>query len=212
MSVTPKERLTGPMSTGTSKRVIMACTECRKRKVRCNPDRSGVTRPCDQCSRNGLQCRYEPISIPTEASGIKLHDPDGEQILSAYGGSQKIPLIHRCPRYKIPLAQYPSAQRPVACTKCCKHKVRCNPNRSEVARPCERCQTNGLQCKYERVNPSITSTDLDTESYGESCSPALTHKYSIGTSYCSNTGIPIRLSDGRICYGTLVCFCGHHRM
>ncbi|KAJ8096285.1 hypothetical protein PM082_011440 [Marasmius tenuissimus] len=66
-------------SQSSSKRVLMACTECRKRKVRCNPDRSGVTRPCDRCSRNGLQCRYEPISSPAEDTdgedGIKLFDP-----------------------------------------------------------------------------------------------------------------------------------------
>ncbi|KAK1230640.1 hypothetical protein PQX77_006270 [Marasmius sp. AFHP31] len=168
----------------SSKRVLMACTECRKRKVRCNPDRSGVTHPCERCDRHGLRCRYEPISnfFPEHdpgAEGIKLFDPYAQ----------------------IPPAHYPSPQRAIACTECHKRKVRCNPGRSG-ATACEQCQTNGLECRNAPIFPNRPIM--------AGGAPLRPSDYTMVPSRSSPNTVPVRLSDGRICYGTPSCFCGHH--
>ena len=92
-----KDSASASRGTG-NKRVLMACTECRKRKIKvsqyvhstrytgltvpqCNIDPSGTARPCERCSRKGNQCRYEPIGS-TQGEGpfgndgsIQLHYP-----------------------------------------------------------------------------------------------------------------------------------------
>ncbi|KAK1234657.1 hypothetical protein PQX77_002140 [Marasmius sp. AFHP31] len=133
-TTTAKFRIDNTPPQLSSKRVLMACTECRKRKVRCNPDRSGVTRPCERCSRNRQRCRYEPINVDPEldsGEGIKLYDPYAQS----------------------PPAHYPSPQRAIACTECHKRKVRCNPGRSG-ATACEQCQSNGLECRNAPIFPN----------------------------------------------------------
>ncbi|KAJ7762988.1 hypothetical protein B0H16DRAFT_504427 [Mycena metata] len=55
-----------PTSTGPSKRIMrphrafVACTQCRKRKIRCLATTilDGTWRPCTRCSLKGLKCEY----------------------------------------------------------------------------------------------------------------------------------------------------------
>lgn len=51
----------GPNGQGKRQRVAMACTYCRRRKIRCDG-----TAPCINCERSGRSCEYVPI--PTAES------------------------------------------------------------------------------------------------------------------------------------------------
>ncbi|ESK91101.1 c6 zinc finger domain containing protein [Moniliophthora roreri MCA 2997] len=52
-------------------RVLLACTSCRARKIKCyrsNPH--SVTSSCNRCRHRGIQCEYTPIDTERGASGI----------------------------------------------------------------------------------------------------------------------------------------------
>ncbi|KAJ6549987.1 hypothetical protein B0H19DRAFT_1073884 [Mycena capillaripes] len=44
------------------RRVIIACTNCRKRKIRCLTPEETPVNPCDRCTKKGLKCEYITIS------------------------------------------------------------------------------------------------------------------------------------------------------
>ncbi|KAJ7500572.1 hypothetical protein B0H11DRAFT_1908999 [Mycena galericulata] len=55
-------------------RVYMACTHCRKRKVRCITTEESYDKPCERCVRRGFKCEYIPASAPTH-SPAPTRDP-----------------------------------------------------------------------------------------------------------------------------------------
>ncbi|KAF7366180.1 C6 finger domain [Mycena venus] len=46
----------------TRRRVIIACTNCRKRKIRCLTPEDPPLNPCDRCTKKGLKCEYITIA------------------------------------------------------------------------------------------------------------------------------------------------------
>ncbi|KAG7091683.1 hypothetical protein E1B28_010702 [Marasmius oreades] len=60
-------------------RVLMACTHCRTRKIKCEIDPHGTSRPCKNCRQKGRECIYTPISSSPandpDENIIILHDP-----------------------------------------------------------------------------------------------------------------------------------------
>ncbi|KAJ7858342.1 hypothetical protein B0H14DRAFT_2577755 [Mycena olivaceomarginata] len=50
------------------RRVIIACTNCRKRKIRCLTLEDTPVNPCDRCSKKGLKCEYVTITNQREDS------------------------------------------------------------------------------------------------------------------------------------------------
>ncbi|KAI3616897.1 hypothetical protein WG66_004291 [Moniliophthora roreri] len=39
-------------------RTPLACTNCRRRKARCDPHPEGFSKPCQRCNKGGLLCEY----------------------------------------------------------------------------------------------------------------------------------------------------------
>ncbi|KAJ8096271.1 hypothetical protein PM082_011425 [Marasmius tenuissimus] len=52
----------------------MACTNCRRRKVKCNIDPAGTTRPCERCRRHALECVFEPVRPPSTSAPTQEDD------------------------------------------------------------------------------------------------------------------------------------------
>ncbi|KAF7318679.1 C6 finger domain [Mycena chlorophos] len=46
----------------TRRRVIIACTNCRKRKIRCMTSEESPVNPCERCEEKGLRCEYVTIT------------------------------------------------------------------------------------------------------------------------------------------------------
>ncbi|KAJ6586483.1 hypothetical protein DFH09DRAFT_1359788 [Mycena vulgaris] len=44
------------------RRTSIACSKCRKRKIKCTPSGDGPHDPCARCLRRGLQCKYVAVS------------------------------------------------------------------------------------------------------------------------------------------------------
>ncbi|KAJ7768972.1 hypothetical protein B0H16DRAFT_1882110 [Mycena metata] len=44
------------------RRVIIACTHCRKRKIRCLTAEETPEKPCGRCVKRGLQCEYITVT------------------------------------------------------------------------------------------------------------------------------------------------------
>ena len=71
----PKSSLTNLISTSNSThrlRSSIACTRCRKSKIKCTNTGAGTT--CEACSHNGRECLY-----PTPGSGGIKREGDGEE-------------------------------------------------------------------------------------------------------------------------------------
>ncbi|KAJ7610166.1 hypothetical protein FB45DRAFT_875975 [Roridomyces roridus] len=65
---------TAPSSSGSPKlrRTILACTHCRKRKVRCITTEQPPTNPCTRCKTKKLSCQYVSADV---AVGTREHSP-----------------------------------------------------------------------------------------------------------------------------------------
>ncbi|KAJ7084582.1 hypothetical protein B0H15DRAFT_386469 [Mycena belliarum] len=44
------------------RRTYVACTHCRRRKIKCITDDLRLRKPCERCGRKGLQCRYLAVA------------------------------------------------------------------------------------------------------------------------------------------------------
>ncbi|KAJ7620355.1 hypothetical protein FB45DRAFT_871385 [Roridomyces roridus] len=44
------------------KRVYVACTNCRRLKIRCDTTEEALDTPCERCARRGLQCQYLTVN------------------------------------------------------------------------------------------------------------------------------------------------------
>ncbi|KAF8176676.1 hypothetical protein K438DRAFT_73182 [Mycena galopus ATCC 62051] len=44
------------------RRVYVACTNCRRRKIKCVTSEQSSMKPCARCTKRGLACKYTPIA------------------------------------------------------------------------------------------------------------------------------------------------------
>ncbi|KAJ7500599.1 hypothetical protein B0H11DRAFT_2189440, partial [Mycena galericulata] len=65
----------------TRQRVYMACTHCRKRKVRCITTEESYDKPCERCVRRGFKCEYVPVSAPPQSPAPR-RDPRAPSYMS----------------------------------------------------------------------------------------------------------------------------------
>ncbi|KAJ7921363.1 hypothetical protein B0H13DRAFT_1866742 [Mycena leptocephala] len=59
----------------TRRRVIIACTNCRRRKIRCLTAEDPPSNPCDRCIKKGLKCEYITITNQREDSSTNRAAP-----------------------------------------------------------------------------------------------------------------------------------------
>ncbi|KAJ7448590.1 hypothetical protein FB451DRAFT_1288977 [Mycena latifolia] len=51
-----------PLSIGRRKASSIACSSCRKRKIKCMPSSNDPHDPCARCLRRGFRCEYVTVS------------------------------------------------------------------------------------------------------------------------------------------------------
>ncbi|KAF8206836.1 hypothetical protein K438DRAFT_2013892 [Mycena galopus ATCC 62051] len=71
----------------TRRRVIIACTNCRKRKIRCLNAEDMPSKPCDRCTTKGLDCRYVTIGNERDASSPNENRKQDVDLNSTSSGS-----------------------------------------------------------------------------------------------------------------------------
>ncbi|KAJ7738785.1 hypothetical protein B0H16DRAFT_1465632 [Mycena metata] len=59
------------------RRVYIACTACRKRKIRCITAEESPDKPCERCSEKGLRCEYLAVAEEQPPSSSHPHAPSG---------------------------------------------------------------------------------------------------------------------------------------
>ncbi|KAK7052745.1 hypothetical protein R3P38DRAFT_3306360 [Favolaschia claudopus] len=63
MSTSTNERRRDAPNAKTRRRTLLACLECRRRKMRCIPSEQPPTNPCARCQKKGLRCEYVAVEI-----------------------------------------------------------------------------------------------------------------------------------------------------
>ncbi|KAJ7663568.1 hypothetical protein B0H17DRAFT_1143977 [Mycena rosella] len=69
------------------RRAYVACTTCRKRKIRCVTVSDADYEPCTRCAQKGLKCEYATVSEYEEDSPTPSPDVHGPSRASGWGGS-----------------------------------------------------------------------------------------------------------------------------
>ncbi|KAF7341830.1 C6 finger domain [Mycena sanguinolenta] len=64
-----------PPAFQTRRRVCIACTMCRKRKIRCLTPEDPPINACHRCTKKGLHCEYIPIAMQRDQSSTHENDP-----------------------------------------------------------------------------------------------------------------------------------------
>ncbi|KAF8145743.1 hypothetical protein K438DRAFT_1781658 [Mycena galopus ATCC 62051] len=59
----------------TRRRVIIACTNCRKRKIRCVTPEDPPQHPCNRCAKKGLKCQYITIANQRDEASTNRSAP-----------------------------------------------------------------------------------------------------------------------------------------
>ncbi|KAJ7225142.1 hypothetical protein B0H12DRAFT_1077879 [Mycena haematopus] len=59
----------------TRRRVIIACTHCRKRKIRCMTPEDPPQNPCDRCVKKGLKCEYVTMATQRDETSTNRSAP-----------------------------------------------------------------------------------------------------------------------------------------
>ncbi|KAJ7176311.1 hypothetical protein C8R43DRAFT_943096 [Mycena crocata] len=90
-------------SSSRSKRVIIACTNCRKRKIRCLTSEQPPINPCERCAKKGLQCEYIPVPDQPDYSA------DGAASSPSHSGPSSSAPIHLSHPYGPPSGPQASA-------------------------------------------------------------------------------------------------------
>ncbi|KAF8192759.1 hypothetical protein K438DRAFT_856887 [Mycena galopus ATCC 62051] len=62
------------------RRTNVACTSCRKRKIKCITFDDPQQEPCERCARRGLACRY--TTVGDQDSGLDAGPPQRPQSTS----------------------------------------------------------------------------------------------------------------------------------
>ncbi|KAJ7478265.1 hypothetical protein FB451DRAFT_1396049 [Mycena latifolia] len=58
-----------PFAISMRRRTILACTNCRRRKIRCITTEQPPKNPCARCVKKGLSCEYVAAPEAEEYSG-----------------------------------------------------------------------------------------------------------------------------------------------
>ncbi|KAJ7624037.1 hypothetical protein DFH06DRAFT_1305206 [Mycena polygramma] len=102
----------------TRRRVIIACTNCRKRRVKCLTPEDPPLNPCERCVKKGLRCEYVTVSDQRGESASKHSKksvPDGANgsgsKLSADPGMQ-LPTVTLAASHDANLRGYPRLYPP----------------------------------------------------------------------------------------------------
>ncbi|KAJ7191313.1 hypothetical protein GGX14DRAFT_600757 [Mycena pura] len=75
------------------RRVIIACTNCRKRKIRCLTAEDSPVLPCERCSEKGLKCEYLNVNDERDyPSTSRPSEKRGQTVPS--GSNFSTPLRH----------------------------------------------------------------------------------------------------------------------
>ncbi|KAJ7113643.1 hypothetical protein C8R44DRAFT_741226 [Mycena epipterygia] len=104
------------------RRTILACSNCRRRKIRCITTEQPPTKPCQRCTKKGLHCEYvaatdyeDNPSSTTQVPEMPLSNPPSLGTTSSANRSQGLmrapslpytgpPPLNRRPRYSSPSA------------------------------------------------------------------------------------------------------------
>ncbi|EMD41014.1 hypothetical protein CERSUDRAFT_121607 [Gelatoporia subvermispora B] len=78
-----------------SKRTPIACTECRRRQVKC----SGTSPRCERCEKKGVKCEYIPCNVQRSSSmgPVSAQPPQSSPTLPAYASSRSSHSAHSAP-------------------------------------------------------------------------------------------------------------------
>ncbi|KAJ7138580.1 hypothetical protein C8R46DRAFT_1234382 [Mycena filopes] len=71
------------------RRVIIACTNCRKRKIRCLTAEETPENPCGRCIKRGLKCEYITVTDQREDSGSSGKKKSKKPSSGSESGSQR---------------------------------------------------------------------------------------------------------------------------
>ncbi|KAJ7115722.1 hypothetical protein C8R44DRAFT_739471 [Mycena epipterygia] len=70
----------------TRRRVVLACTNCRRRKIRCLTSEDPSKNPCERCVKKGLKCEYlrvadqgDELPTPTSKTQTPQLAPEGHR-------------------------------------------------------------------------------------------------------------------------------------
>ncbi|KAJ7731924.1 hypothetical protein DFH07DRAFT_781093 [Mycena maculata] len=153
------------------RRVITACTYCRKRKIRCLTWEEPPKNPCERCTKKGLKCEYITIADQRDEVSTKtnmtLNVPPPE---SSAEGTPHMDNSHDLPCLKI--------HTPVTCTQPSRtprrmHSIGIHPYYKE-----------SIHAYYQpstRSHGQVSTTFWETRqspSYGESgCPPSMSEYY-----------------------------------
>ncbi|KAJ7698265.1 hypothetical protein B0H17DRAFT_1196855 [Mycena rosella] len=61
------------------RRSALACTNCRKRKIKCITTEQPPRNPCARCTKKNLACEYEGAAEPEYHSGERPQTPDADR-------------------------------------------------------------------------------------------------------------------------------------
>ncbi|KAJ6532647.1 hypothetical protein B0H19DRAFT_1081678 [Mycena capillaripes] len=77
----------------TRRRVIIACTNCRKRKIRCLTPEDPPLNPCDRCTEKGLKCEYITITNQkNQKAGSRKNASEADAELSGTASTSSPPV------------------------------------------------------------------------------------------------------------------------
>ncbi|KAJ7478283.1 hypothetical protein FB451DRAFT_1452594 [Mycena latifolia] len=65
-----------PFAISMRRRTILACSNCRKRKIRCITTEQPPKNPCARCTKKGLSCEYVAAPDVEEHSSSRPQTPD----------------------------------------------------------------------------------------------------------------------------------------
>ncbi|KAF8211203.1 hypothetical protein K438DRAFT_27901 [Mycena galopus ATCC 62051] len=96
------------------RRAMIACTNCRRRKIKCVTTEEPPQRPCARCTKRGLGCEYVAVDEPTtpESPSRPLASPSYNA--PGYYGSPGVSSPGYMPPYASPPSQpqYPGSWNP----------------------------------------------------------------------------------------------------
>ncbi|KAF8198755.1 hypothetical protein K438DRAFT_2115412 [Mycena galopus ATCC 62051] len=94
-SAPPSEaRIDARRSAMKRRRTIMACSHCRRRKIRCITSEQPPTNPCGYCKRKKLNCEYVIVADP---EGYSSPSPDSSVCADLPGKSTPPVTVSRTP-------------------------------------------------------------------------------------------------------------------
>ncbi|KAK7061643.1 hypothetical protein R3P38DRAFT_3166623 [Favolaschia claudopus] len=111
------------------RRAMIACSNCRRRKIKCVTTEEPPRKPCQRCTKRGLVCEYvaveddepdttpesPPPPLPSHTSLPLQHSPPGAHMRGQYPPSQPTPYgqwANQSQPIPVPYNGYPTPQPP----------------------------------------------------------------------------------------------------